>query len=34
MRTTDIAADGRATVRDWDIDEAEGDLQAILAPAA
>ncbi len=34
MRTTDIAATGDATVRDWDIHEAEGDLQSILAPAA
>jgi hypothetical protein len=33
IRTTDIAANGDASVRDWDIIEAEGDVRAIVAPA-
>jgi hypothetical protein len=32
LRTTDIAASGDVTVRDWDILEAEGDVQAIVPP--
>jgi hypothetical protein len=34
IRITDIAASGDATVRDWDILEAEGDVQAIVPPVA